>query len=245
MVQYTYDWYQNFIQELDHSGYEFHKFNSFDRDNSQAVIIRHDVDWSPQAAAKIAEIESECDVNSTYFFLVTSPFYNLLSESVRGLIRQIESLGHNIGLHFSVHQYWNNKRPPDEELTAAIKREQSVLQTVVDNLANQVAFHNPPEWIIDEEFDQFSSTYEPQFISSADYVADSLYRWKDDSPKPESFGDRVQILTHPALWGSEAATPQERIQQVQRDYVEKTDQYMNDRSRLKWTNTAEVFNEEY
>src|SRR5262245_58817499 len=64
------------------------------------VWWRHDVDVSPHAALKLAEIEAEEGCEATYFVCLRSPFYNLLEPAVAKRIRAILDLGHRLGVHF-------------------------------------------------------------------------------------------------------------------------------------------------
>src|SRR6266487_6335764 len=45
------------------------------------LILRHDVDFSPEAALRMAQLEFKLGIRATYFLLFSSPSYNLLSES--------------------------------------------------------------------------------------------------------------------------------------------------------------------
>ena len=89
--------YRNLLR-LAKASYEFRLFTNFNKDE-KFVIWRHDLDFSIQAAVKLAIIEAEEGIASTYFIWPHSEYYNLLDrESAQG-IRKILSLGHQIGLH--------------------------------------------------------------------------------------------------------------------------------------------------
>jgi predicted DNA-binding transcriptional regulator len=60
------------------------------------VILRHDVDIKPERSLKIAQIEREFDISSTYYFRMTDEVYQ------PALIKQIAELGHEIGYHYEV-----------------------------------------------------------------------------------------------------------------------------------------------
>lgn len=207
-MEYTYEEYKNIISSIKDSDSKFGSYNDKDQDN--VVILRHDVDWSPKKAKIMAEIESNHGVQSTYFFLLTSPFYNSFESSVRKKIREIDKMGHDVGLHFSTHQYWSSEPQPGE-LVAAVHREQRVLSELVDNPASAVSFHIPPEWILSRKFESFISAYESQFFEKFTYLADSNQRWRDDPPLGEIVPSRLQMLVHPGLWGESDATFVERL----------------------------------
>lgn len=60
------------------------------------IIFRHDVDRSPQNALKMAVVESEHGIHSTYYFRNTREVF------VPDIIKEIAKLGHEIGYHYEV-----------------------------------------------------------------------------------------------------------------------------------------------
>ena len=66
------------------------------------VILRHDVDYSPRAALRMAALESAAGWHSTYFLLPNGPYYNLLDPHHAALPRHLVELGHEVGLHYDV-----------------------------------------------------------------------------------------------------------------------------------------------
>jgi hypothetical protein len=60
------------------------------------IILRHDVDIKPERTLKIAQIEREFGICSTYYFRMTDEVYQ------PALIKQIAELGHEIGYHYEV-----------------------------------------------------------------------------------------------------------------------------------------------
>jgi len=222
-VEFTFQGYEELLARLQESEYTFASFD--DPIDEGAVLMRHDVDWSPRKAVHMAEIEAEYDVTSTYFFLVSSPFYNVMNGEVREQIARIASLGHDVGLHFSTHQYFDSEpngedgqRPPDDDLTAAIDREREVLSVASGESIDIVSFHNPPEWVFRRSFETFISTYEQRFFEEIVYRADSNQRWRDEPPFEGGIPPKVQILTHPVLWGESDGSAVDRLRE-ERDYL--------------------------
>ena len=58
------------------------------------IIMRHDVDRTPQNALQIATIEYELNIKSSYYFRILPCSYN------SKIIREIAELGHEIGYHY-------------------------------------------------------------------------------------------------------------------------------------------------
>ena len=64
------------------------------KSKNKFVILRHDVDRMPDNALKIAEIEHESGIKSTYYFRTNKSVFK--PEIIKG----IASLGHEIGYHY-------------------------------------------------------------------------------------------------------------------------------------------------
>ena len=211
---FTYDWYREFLERLRSAGY---RFRSFDDDpDDGGVFLRHDVDLSPRRALEMARLEADAGVSATYLFLLSSPLYNPFEGEQRTNIREIASLGHDVGIHFSTHQYWAKDDPPtDAALRDRVAAERSAFDAVIDaDAAPAVSFHIPPDWVLDRRFDGFRSAYEPALFSEIGYVADSGQRWREDPPRIAELPDALQVLTHPGLWGDEDASFERRIERA-------------------------------
>lgn len=224
-IEFTFEWYGDLIKRIRREGYAF---RGFDRDDGGApmVILRHDVDWSPRKAVRMAEIEARNGAMATYFFLVSSPFYNVMNEAVRERIRRIRGLGHEIGLHFSTHQHFDTdpsnpddgSEPSMDTLSKYVTGEMEVLATAGQGPIEVVSFHNPPRWLFRRSFKGFTSTYEERFFEDIAYRADSNQRWRDDPPFAGGFPERCQLLTHPVLWGDRDGWATDRLRE-ERDYM--------------------------
>lgn len=210
-VRFTYEWYCTFLDRLRADDYEVRSFG--DALGNGDVVIRHDVDLSLEAALAMARIEAERDVQATYCVLVTSPLYNVLDAKWREHVDTIESLGHDVELHFSTHEYWRNgNRPTEAELERRVAEERAVLETVTSDPVDTVSFHIPPDWALGREFEGFRNTYAPAYFDQIEYIADSGQRWRDEPPTLDDDGPK-QILVHPGLWGTEDGTFEERIEE--------------------------------
>ena len=60
------------------------------------VILRHDVDRKPAQALKIAELENSFGITSTYYFRTIEDVFK------PAIIKEIASMGHEIGYHYEV-----------------------------------------------------------------------------------------------------------------------------------------------
>ena len=60
------------------------------------IIMRHDVDKKPYNALRIAKIENELGIESTFYFRTTKEVF------IPEIISEISNLGHEVGYHYEV-----------------------------------------------------------------------------------------------------------------------------------------------
>lgn len=197
-VEFTFEWYDRLLAWLDDAGYTASSFDTEPADGT--VLLRHDVDLSPRKALVMGRLEAERGMSATYFFLATSPLYNVLDAPNRRILAELDALGHRVGLHFNTHQYWDAE-PELTELRGRIDDIRQILSTAAPSADTTVSFHCPPDWALDRTFEGIRHTYEPRFFSEIGYTADSGQRWRDEPVLGEPLPDRFQLLTHPGLWG--------------------------------------------
>ncbi len=180
------------------------------------VLWRHDVDISPNRALRLAQIEQEHGLRTTYFFLLHSDFYNCLEPAVRDLMRQIAACGHDVGLHFDVAFY-----PEIGDLGALEGRiafEAGIVGDLVAKSPVAVSFHNPTPAQL-ERYDQprlggLVNAYGRPVRTGYRYVSDSNGYWRFHrlSDVLAARADaNLHVLTHPEWWTPDCRSPRERI----------------------------------
>lgn len=222
-MPFTTDRYVAFLEELLDEG---HSFVGFGEPGSGEVVVRHDVDICPKRALAMARAEADLGVESTYFFLVGSPAYDLLDADHRRAVERIEALGHDVGLHFDVHRHWD-ERPDDETLAAQVRGERRSLAALTSTPVDTVSFHVPPEWALGAAFDGFTNAYEPRYFTDIEYVSDSNQKWRRGHPFPDGVPETVQILVHPGLWYERDRTLSDILDGMREDAHADVEQYMS------------------
>ena len=96
--------YRDNLQILKENGFNFISFDEINR-KDRFVYLRHDVDFSLESALLMAKLETSIDINSNYFFMISSNFYNIFSHHSFKIIKEIQKLGHNISIHFDLTIY--------------------------------------------------------------------------------------------------------------------------------------------
>lgn len=92
--------YAEILEAAKKGGY---RFTTFDESPEPGhLFLRHDIDLSLDAALRMAELEAEHGVRTTYLLMTESIFYNLASSEGVSAIARLRELGHAVGLH-AVH----------------------------------------------------------------------------------------------------------------------------------------------
>ena len=174
-------------------------------DLSRCAILRHDIDYDLEKAVKLAYIEKEIGVSSTYFVLVTSDLYNVFSAKNVQFLQEIITCGHEIGLHFDEVRYPELEGNLDA-IREKIIEESKLLETATGTKVSAVSMHRPSKAMLeaDLKIPGIINSYGADFFKGFKYLSDSRRRWRE--PVEEIIAskqyDRLHILTH-AFWYEE------------------------------------------
>jgi hypothetical protein len=164
-----------------------------DFEGQKCFLIRHDIDWDLSAAHEMAKIENKFGIKATYFILINSDNYNVLSKSNRKLILNIKSLNHEIGLHFDASLYV-------DDFNFHAQKEAKILGSIIGEKINSVALHNPSVNNLYPEMNSFNDAYSEVFFNPDFYLSDARYDFRGKIPLEfikkikENF---LQINLHP------------------------------------------------
>ena len=108
-MKFTYRAYGELLDLLLDNGFHFSKYGEVKR-HEKSCILRHDIDLSISKALRMADFEASrpVQIQSTYFVLLKTDFYNPASRNSLSMLRNIVSMGHEIGLHFDEAAYSDN-----------------------------------------------------------------------------------------------------------------------------------------
>ncbi|MFN7973337.1 MAG: carbamoyltransferase C-terminal domain-containing protein [Acidobacteriota bacterium] len=198
--RFTLDAYQDLVKALLDRGYEATSYLRFSP-SARHVVLRHDIDMSPGSAVKAARIEAAMGVRATYFALVRTELYNVLSPGVAEDLREIVALGHDLGLHLDASLY-----ATPAELDDGCARECAILESVAARPIEVVSFHRPARHLLGraEPIAGRRHAYEPAFFDA--YCSDSQGAWLHGHPLEHPAivaGRGLQLLTHPIWWDSD------------------------------------------
>ena len=179
--------YRELLEAAKAGGY---RFAGFDRDPQPGeVLLRHDVDFSLEAALQVARIDAELGARATFFLMPDSLFYNLASREGRAALDELRALGHAVGLHAT----WPDV-PRDSRFDPVL------------------AWHNPPPGQISEPVPGLVNVMEPRFARL--YRSESNQHWRHGCPLEELRAGQLewlQLLLHPEIWAYPGATMKETM----------------------------------
>ena len=176
--------YAEILEAAAAGGYRFARFGTSPERGE--IYLRHDVDLSLDAALRMAELEAEHDVVTTYLLMTESVFYNLASSEGVAAIARLRELGQAVGLH-AVY--------PRVELD--------------ERFDPVVSWHNPQAEYMSASIPGATNVYAEPFFDPPSYRSDSNQHWRAGCPHEELRGGGfpwLQNLVHPEIWVYEGAT---------------------------------------
>jgi hypothetical protein len=162
--------------------------------NEKFVLLRHDVDFSLKSALNFAKVEAKKHFFSTYFVLLHSPYYNALSPENISRIKQISELGHEIGLHYDLGLF-------SDERIKIIKHELEILKNICSKEIKSIAPHNVATSSKERIFlKNTNDAYNMRNKNNMEYISDSVQNWRKQCMCNHVSKNKIQILTHPLWW---------------------------------------------
>jgi hypothetical protein len=169
---------------------------------SPFFILRHDVDYSPAAALDLAYQEASRGVRCTYFLLLNSFYYNLLSPEHAGFPARLIAMGHEVGLHYDVKFLEAFPRHRWPEL---IRTQATLLGDLSGTRVTAIAMHQPG--LNGEDplryTEEYMNAYADRFCREMPYFSDSCRAWWDTAWEMLASGCaplRFQLALHPINW---------------------------------------------
>lgn len=216
--------YREIVQLAKDMGFQFVLHKDEFVPERKDIIWRHDVEFSPDIALKMAQIENELGVRATYFFQIHSEFYNTLERYMSDILYKIKDLGHHIGLHYDSHYYNVND---EETLERTLKIDKAYFEQVFNLELDTFSFHETTPFIMGcqkETYGGMLNVYSKKIKDNYQYCADSTGFWRYEVLDEVLRDDKVrhlQVLTHDAMWSEEVLSPRQRIRKSIQDNAER------------------------
>ena len=219
--------YVKILRLAQSSDYKFcNYFNYKDTDNF--ILWRHDIEFSPEIALKMAIIEAELGIQTNYFINIHSEFYSVFEKDTFAELKKIIELEHFVGLHFDAHFY---DLKNENELCQKLSFERDLLEKMFNITITAFAFHNTTPEILkwnNYKYADMINVYSLFFREEVDYCTDSTGIWRyerlEDNIK-EKHPNGLQVLTHDGMWQDEAMSPRKRVFKCIDDRADKLKEY--------------------
>lgn len=215
------DAYVRVIRSFLRHGFTFEKFLS--KQENKAVRLRHDIDFSVKDALQLALVESELEVTSTYFFMLTSNTYNLLSKANRSLVKEIKSLNHDVALHFDPLAH--------DDIDAGFAAEKLIFKEAFEVDLKIVSLHRPGVFLENNnrKLEGCRHTYEDSFVKEMTYISDSGGRDIQQQllKLAHQGAGSLHVLLHPIWWTTKTPSPTATLS----DWLDRNQAFLVDETR--------------
>lgn len=224
--------YRKLLRDIRESGKNCDYTDVLSGHMDKFLILRHDIEFSVDRAARLFELECEEGVASSFFVQITNNAYNPFSEKNKEYLKRIHKMGGRIGLH-----YHRGDKDDLQEIKEEIVLQARMLGEMLDIPIDRFSFHRPlrEHLAADMKIDGLINAYGHEFFSYSEkpeenpdvkYISDSNHEWKYGNPGNETFQeyDRIQLLVHPLSWSKEGA---EHVENFQMLVQEKHDEFVD------------------
>jgi hypothetical protein len=187
--------YRELLEAAKAGGYRLAGFDRLPEPGD--LVIRHDVDLSLDAAVRVAEVEAEAGVWSTWCLMTRSVFYNLASEQGEWALARLRELGGRI----AHHAVW-----PEIDLD--------------ERFEPIVAWHNPDLEYLRAPIEGAVNVMSEPWSDAQYFRSDSNQNWgyrgrPGTCPHPELARGEFEwlhLLIHPEIWAYDGATMRETME---------------------------------
>jgi hypothetical protein len=228
---FTIDHYKEIVQLARDLGFAFILHKDDYVAERKDIIWRHDVEFSTDQALKMAKIEYNLGVKTTYFFQIHSENYNIFDKYHTNILQEIRSLGHHVGLHFDSH-YWGIAN--EEELEKCILIDSDYFNRVFGISIDTFSFHNTTSFVLDCDHFKYGgliNSYARVFKEKYQYCADSTGYWRYeilDEVLRNHKTRHLQVLIHDAMWSDTVMSPRQRVMHSIQCEAERVKKFYDD-----------------
>jgi hypothetical protein len=227
-MNFSYKNYKNLLIK----GIETHDYITFCElkkcETTSFILLRHDIDIDLEKALKIAQLESQLSIRSTFFLMLRSPVYNLFSRENHTLAKKIKDLGHEIAIHYDQGYY-----PFGNDIEDLISSEVEILNRALQIDVKAISFHQPGPKVLDNiiQVKDLVNTYDKDDMKGIHYISDSNMSFKRDPFTTLDSFNKIQLLTHPVWWGGVQGSTETKWDNAMVDSFERTQRQLLETER--------------
>jgi hypothetical protein len=180
------------------------------------LLIRHDVDITPWSALRMAQLEHELGVHTTYYYRLHAPFYNLMDGAVLDSVRQVAAMGHEVGLHYEPGFFLERGMDP----VAGTRADLRTFEALVGFRTHSIAQHQPAAGpVLADISPDHPCAYQPALVRDIPYFGDSGFHWREGCVCTKFHHRRLHTLIHPHSWVRDARPWQDVLRAHAQDLV--------------------------
>lgn len=207
-MKFAIEAYAQILQAAIDNGWEFANFQQAVNPQKRQLYLRHDVDISLRLASKLAALNHQFEVQSTFFLMLRSAPYNLLNESSLEHVEMILSAHQRIGFHCALPQSLLNPHGvAGESITNFVHRDFAIFQSEIPSTDSVFSLHDTTphtiEWGLSNPVTGLINTYSQELFRDIPYYSDSNLR-NDSETITRLLQDdactTIQLLIHPEIW---------------------------------------------
>lgn len=179
-MDFTVDKYEMLLNALRESNYSFQTFDEFLKTPKlKCIILRHDVDLLPYNSLNFARIQSKFGIKGSYYFRAVPESWN------EAVIKEIASLGHEIGYHYECLTTTNGdllKGIQDFEMNLSALRKLATVRTICMH-GSPLSKHDSRDLWKKYKYSDFNILGEPYFdvdFRKVYYLTDTGRKWDGD-----------------------------------------------------------------
>jgi hypothetical protein len=204
------------------------------------LLIRHDVDITPWSALRMAELERDSGVRTTYYYRLHAPFYNLMDGAVLDSVRAVAAMGHEVGLHYEPGFFLERGMDP----VAGTRADLRTFEELVGFRTHTIAQHQPATGpVLTDICPDHPCAYQPALVRELPYFGDSGFHWREGCVCTKFHLRRLHTLIHPHSWVRDGRAWQDvlrahgqdlgdRLAKEIEDYVTHVGDYLQRRGEL-------------
>lgn len=179
-MDFTISVYDELLDALKGAGYSFQTFDEFLKSpKEKAIILRHDVDLLPGNSLKFAKLQAQKNIKGVYYFRAVPESWD------EAIIKEINSLGHEIGYHYECLTTTNGDVEmaiKDFEKNLIALRELASVSTICMHGSPMSKYDSKELWK-KHSYKDFGIIGEPYFdldFNEVFYLTDTGRRWDGD-----------------------------------------------------------------
>ena len=199
-MDFTINTYRNLLDQLLKEDYTFQTFSEFiEKPEDRVILLRHDVDDKKMNSLHFAKIQNELGIKGTYYFRMVPQSFD------EEVIKEIASLGHEIGYHYEDMDFASLRlgvRGSPKGMPKAEVREEDLYEVAIEifqeNLkklrklypVKTICMHGSPRSSFDNKalwkkynYRDYGIIGEPYFdidFNKVFYITDTGRRWDGD-----------------------------------------------------------------